>query len=61
MPKIVSVECPRKCGSTMLIVTRELSENAIEGYCPKCNQEFSGSYVPVRSDESRVAPSHLAR
>jgi hypothetical protein len=60
MPKIVEGKC--QCGSTKLVVTRELSENAVEGYCLGCNQVFGGGcYVQYPSEEVRVTPGQPTR
>jgi len=58
MFRIVPGDCPHGCGGTRLVITREGTENAVEGYCEQCMKIFSGGYVFVDSPElARVAPA----
>jgi hypothetical protein len=45
MFRIVPGNCPHGCGGTRLVITREETENAVEGYCEQCMKIFSGGYV----------------
>jgi hypothetical protein len=47
MRRTVNGNC--QCGSNELVVMRELNDLEIQGYCPRCNQPFSGFYLMVPS------------
>jgi hypothetical protein len=57
MHRTVNGNC--QCGSNELVVVRELRDQEIQGYCPKCNQPFSGFYLMVPSSRPAAQKSEV--